>query len=213
MCRTRINVFHCFFSLLAQTNFIQIYKVWSIYIKLSWVISWHDFRNNLTNWGIYNFNSIIISHGLRILAPQNRFQTLYDQIFNIDILFSWNHKKIFLNLNCDYHISNITIAISNFPLFFPIIALLNIKDQNYCSFSFCIIFVLLSTVVHVFFSVSLPIYFEREKERVERILFSLTVYFILYSVYSFEPFLATSSSGNSDNRNNMKEYQLPGNFA
>ena len=41
-------------------------------------------QNNLKNWGIYNLNSVIISHVLKILASQNRFQSLYDEIFNID---------------------------------------------------------------------------------------------------------------------------------
>ena len=34
--------------------------------------------------GGYNLNSVIISRFLRILASQNRFQSLYDEIFNID---------------------------------------------------------------------------------------------------------------------------------
>ena len=41
-------------------------------------------QNNLKNWGIYNLNSIIINLILRILASQNRFQSLYDEIFNMD---------------------------------------------------------------------------------------------------------------------------------
>ena len=41
-------------------------------------------QNNLKNWGIYNLNSVIISHILRNLASQNMFQSLYDEIFNID---------------------------------------------------------------------------------------------------------------------------------
>ena len=41
-------------------------------------------QNNLKYWGIYNFNSVIISRVLRILASQNRFQSMYDKIFKID---------------------------------------------------------------------------------------------------------------------------------
>ena len=41
-------------------------------------------QNNLKDWGIHNLNIVIISRVLRILAPQNRFQSLYDEIFNID---------------------------------------------------------------------------------------------------------------------------------
>jgi len=39
---------------------------------------------NLKYWGIYNLNSVIISCVLKLLASQNRFQSLYDEIFNID---------------------------------------------------------------------------------------------------------------------------------
>ena len=39
---------------------------------------------NRKNWGIYNLNSVIIYCVLRILAYQNMFQSLYDEIFNID---------------------------------------------------------------------------------------------------------------------------------
>ena len=38
----------------------------------------------LKNWGIYNLNSVMISCVLRNLASQNRFQSMYDEIFNID---------------------------------------------------------------------------------------------------------------------------------
>ena len=38
-------------------------------------------QNNLKYWGIYNLNSIIISRVLRFLTSQNRFQSLYDEIF------------------------------------------------------------------------------------------------------------------------------------
>ena len=41
-------------------------------------------QNNLKYWGIYNLNSVIISRVLKILASQNRFQSLYDEILNID---------------------------------------------------------------------------------------------------------------------------------
>ena len=34
--------------------------------------------------GIYNLSSFIISRILRILASQNRFQSLYDEILNIE---------------------------------------------------------------------------------------------------------------------------------
>ena len=36
------------------------------------------------NGGIYNLNSLISSRFLRILASQSRFQSLYDELFNID---------------------------------------------------------------------------------------------------------------------------------
>ena len=41
-------------------------------------------QNNLKNWGIYNSNNVIIYRVLRIFASQNRFQSMYDEIFNID---------------------------------------------------------------------------------------------------------------------------------
>ena len=43
-------------------------------------------QNNLNKWGIYNLNtnSFIISRVLRILASQKRFQSLFDEIYNID---------------------------------------------------------------------------------------------------------------------------------
>ena len=41
-------------------------------------------KNNLKNWGIYNLSSVIISRVLWILVSQNKFQSLYDEIFNID---------------------------------------------------------------------------------------------------------------------------------
>ena len=41
-------------------------------------------QNNLKIWEIYNLGSVIISPVLRIFASQNRFQSLYDEIFNID---------------------------------------------------------------------------------------------------------------------------------
>ena len=40
-------------------------------------------QNNLKNSGIIAY-SFKISHVLRILASQNRFQSLYNEIFNID---------------------------------------------------------------------------------------------------------------------------------
>ena len=40
--------------------------------------------NNIKNWGIYFFDSVIISRVMNILASQNWFQSLYDEIFNID---------------------------------------------------------------------------------------------------------------------------------
>ena len=40
-------------------------------------------QNNLKNSGIIAY-SVKISHVLRILASQNRFQSLYNEIFNID---------------------------------------------------------------------------------------------------------------------------------
>ena len=43
-----------------------------------------NFKTILTIWGLYSLNSVIISCVLRILASQNRFQSLYDEIFNID---------------------------------------------------------------------------------------------------------------------------------
>ena len=41
-------------------------------------------QSNLKYWGIYNLNKVLISRVLKILASQNRFQSLYDEIFNID---------------------------------------------------------------------------------------------------------------------------------
>ena len=35
---------------------------------------------------------VIISCVLGILASQNRFQSLYDEIFNIERFLRWNHK-------------------------------------------------------------------------------------------------------------------------
>ena len=40
--------------------------------------------NQLKYWGIYNLNRVFISCVLKILASQNRFQSLYNEIFNID---------------------------------------------------------------------------------------------------------------------------------
>ena len=42
-----------------------------------------DLTSKLKNFEIYNFNSLIISHILSILASQNRFQSLHDEKFNI----------------------------------------------------------------------------------------------------------------------------------
>ena len=39
---------------------------------------------DLKNWGIYNLNRVIIYRVLWILAFKNRFQSLYDEIFNIN---------------------------------------------------------------------------------------------------------------------------------
>ena len=36
-------------------------------------------QNDHRNWGIYSLNSVTISRVLRILASQNRFQSLYDK--------------------------------------------------------------------------------------------------------------------------------------
>jgi hypothetical protein len=41
-------------------------------------------HKNLKSWGIYNLNSVIISRVLGILASQNRFQLLFDEILNVD---------------------------------------------------------------------------------------------------------------------------------
>ena len=43
-----------------------------------------ELQNIFKNWGIYNLISVKISHVPRILASQNRFQSLYDEIFYID---------------------------------------------------------------------------------------------------------------------------------
>ena len=43
-----------------------------------------NFRTNKKNWGFYNLSGVIISSVLSILVSQNRFQSLYDEIFNID---------------------------------------------------------------------------------------------------------------------------------
>ena len=40
----------------------------------------------LKKLGIDNLNSVTISHALGILASQNRFKTLYDEILNIERL-------------------------------------------------------------------------------------------------------------------------------
>ena len=42
------------------------------------------FQNNFKYLGIYNLNILIISRVLRILASQNKFKSLYREIFNID---------------------------------------------------------------------------------------------------------------------------------
>ena len=39
---------------------------------------------NHWNGGIYDLNSVIISRVLRIIAYQNKFNSLYDEIFTID---------------------------------------------------------------------------------------------------------------------------------
>ena len=44
----------------------------------------HSQKFQYKKWGIYNLNSILISRVLKILASQNRFQSLYDEIFNFD---------------------------------------------------------------------------------------------------------------------------------
>ena len=41
-------------------------------------------QNNLKSWGIHSLNSVIISRVLRFLSSQSRFQSQYDEIFNID---------------------------------------------------------------------------------------------------------------------------------
>ena len=41
-------------------------------------------QNDLKNWRIYDLSKVIISHVLRILIPKIRFQSLYDEIFNIE---------------------------------------------------------------------------------------------------------------------------------
>ena len=46
--------------------------------------SGNQLQNNLSNSGIHNLNSVMIFHVLVILASQNRFQSLYDEIYNID---------------------------------------------------------------------------------------------------------------------------------
>ena len=41
-------------------------------------------QNNQNNWGIYNLFCVIISSVQTIFTSQNWFQSLYDEIFNID---------------------------------------------------------------------------------------------------------------------------------
>ena len=41
-------------------------------------------QNNLKKWEIYNLKSVLIFRVLRILVSQNRFQSMYDEISNID---------------------------------------------------------------------------------------------------------------------------------
>jgi hypothetical protein len=43
-----------------------------------------NFRTISNIGGIYNLNRVIISRVLKILASENRFQSLYDEIYNID---------------------------------------------------------------------------------------------------------------------------------
>ena len=44
-------------------------------------------EQSLKSWVIYNLNSFKISCVLMILASKNKFQSLYDEIFNIDRFF------------------------------------------------------------------------------------------------------------------------------
>ena len=50
--------------------------------KMKLGVQLFQLQNNLKNWGIYNLNSVIITRVSRILESQNRFQSLYDEIFN-----------------------------------------------------------------------------------------------------------------------------------
>ena len=44
-----------------------------------------NLQNKLENWGIYNLDIVMISRVLMILASQNRCQSLFDELLNIDI--------------------------------------------------------------------------------------------------------------------------------
>ena len=56
-------------------------------------------QNNLKYWGIYNLRSVIFSRVLRILTSQKRFQSLYDEIFNIQVVISWLWLNLFIFTN------------------------------------------------------------------------------------------------------------------
>ena len=53
-------------------------------INSNWGTSYKKLQKIQENWGIYSLSSVKMSRVLRIIASQNIFESLYDEMFNID---------------------------------------------------------------------------------------------------------------------------------